>query len=446
MSDLDTVISKRISQYDKILIVLCAIYPIVPAYFKIARFSFPYICYILLLLCSLFFYNLNQYFRVNLLTIILLLWMIINVLLCFYHSYYYGAVWVILLVMAGLTLGNCLKRKNVFIRVIIGVCYASGIVCIFGLIEAITGFNIWTIFNNSDAVININPPRFGITRIVAFAYQTISYGTFLVLIACLLMYLLSIKKIVSFRQRFFLKLIYCLVVLNIVLTLSRSVILIYIVSQIMILYGLGAKKLLTIILKIMVIGIIGLFFLSFIAPEIFHSIRNVYYMILAVFDKGYTELIAGEFGKDNLNAVGTRLDIYKWVYEKVGNHVWLGVGFKTPFSYEYDSGNIWHTMVTKSAIEVEYMLAFYETGYVGLVSEIIVFLTIVVVSIKKRFTPSYWEGKISFNYIMFVIMTCLMVQYFMVNQSSEQYLFFLIVALFLAYNNHSKFNENGVNI
>lgn len=439
MNSLETAKPKKNGQYNKIIITLCAIYPVIPPYFKIAGFSFPYICYIVLLMYSLSINRAKLKYRSNALETVLLFWMVTNVFLYCYHDYFYGAVWIVLLIVAGIVLENNIRDWRMFVRIILAVCYVTGVVCIFGIVEALTGFNIWTIFNNSDATININPPRFGLTRIVSFTYQTISYCTFLVLAACLIMYLLNIKGDINRKQRKLLKCIYVLTVVNIILTLSRSAILIFIVSQIMILYGLGAKKLLKTMARAAVVGVAALFILSIIAPEAFHTIRNVYYMIMAVFDNEYTSLIAGEFGNDNLNVIGTRLDIYKWVYEVIEKETMFGVGFNTPFSYEFDSGNIWHTILTKNSIEVEYLLTFYETGYVGLISECVVFSAIVITSVKRKFIASRWEGKIGFNYIMFVVMVCLIIQYFMVNQSSEQFLFFLIVALFMTYNNHRKF-------
>lgn len=167
-------------------------------------------------------------------------------------------------------------------------------------------------------------------------------------------------------------------------------------------------------------------------------------MIIAVFDSNYTSFISKEFGKDNLNAIGTRTDIYGWVYEKVRNNLLLGVGFKTPFSYKYDSGNLWHTMITKSAIEVEYLLTLYESGIIGLLSEIFVFLSLICSCLKNNFKCTVWENKISFNFLSFVIFISMILMYFMVNQSSEQYVFNILICLFLAYNFRIKKGVNNI--
>lgn len=429
----------RIKQYDKILILLCAGYVVIPAYFKIVGISFSYICCMMVIAFGLGLRQFNMKFQYNRLTGVLLLWLGINTIVYLVHAYFWGAVWNFLIIAAGIIVGNTIKDRRVFTGIILQVIYVTGIVCIFGIVESLSGFNIWKYFNNSGAVININPPRFGLTRIVSFAYQTISYGTYLVMASCLAMYLLYIKETISKKQKNYVKICYVLIVINLLLTISRSVILIFIVSQVMLLYGLGAKKLLKKLLNIFILGVAALVVFSLIAPKVFEAVQNVYYMMMAIFDSDYTSLIASSFGKDNLNAVGTRLDIYKWTYEKVAGRVWFGVGFHTPFSYMYDSGNAWHTMIEKTAIEVEYLLTFYESGYIGLISEVIVFFTVLLESYKGRKKTTNWEGKLGFNYLMFVIISCMIVQYFMVNQSSEQNLFFLIIGLFLAYNNNRNF-------
>lgn len=427
--------TSRIKQYDKILVFLCAVYVVIPPYFKILGVSFPYICYILVICAGFLYHNFKLRIKNNKLTHVLLLWLVVNVFINCYHSYFFGAVWTFLLVAAGVVLANTITDKKVFISILLHVSYITGLVCVLGFVEAVFGFNIWSYLNNSGGYININPPRFGLIRIVSFAYQTISYGTFLVLVSCIIQYLLSINEIINEKQKRDLKVIYVLVVMNIILTLSRSVFLIYGISQVMILYGKGAKKLLRMMLKISIVGVVTLFILAIFVPSVFNAIMNVFYMMMALFDKDYTFLIANSFGTDNLNAVGTRLDIYKWTYESIAGKTWLGIGFKTPFSYIYNSGNIWNTMIEKNGIEVEYLLTFYETGYLGLILEVLVLLTILLDSFKKRKKSTDWEGKVGFNYIMLVVIACMIAQYFMVNQSSEQYLFFLIIGLYLSYNN-----------
>lgn len=429
------------SKFEKILIFFAALYPIIPAYFKIVGFSFPNLCCITFILLSALYRKIRFVIKKNVVVFSVLLWMVINVGIYFYHFYFFGAIWCICTVVAGMIFADNINNERLFVRILLAIVYVAGIVCMFGLIESITGFRVFSIFNTSGDKIDINPVRFGITRIVGFAYQTISYAVYLVLSGCLAFYLMTLKEYISDKERKKIKCIYVLIVINILLTLSRSAIFIFIISQVLLLWRMGMKKVLKMMFYSAVLVIIVLVMMYFIAPKVFHQLQNIYYMMMAVIDNNYISRIATEFGNDNLNAVGTRTDIYGWVYEKVKDNIWLGVGFKTPFSYEYDAGNQYHTMIKKTAIEVEYLLTLYETGIWGLLSEIIVFISIIgksAGSVLHRFLSKRWENKLSFNYLVLTIFVCMILMYFMVNQSSEQYLLNIIIVLFIAYNSIGK--------
>ena len=434
----------KIYKFDKVLIFFAVLYPVIPAYFKIVGFSFPNLCCISFILIALIYKKIRLVLKKNIVVFSLLLWMMVNAFIYIYHSYYFGAIWTICTVIAGLIYVDNIKKQSVFINIIIAIVYVSGVICLLGIIEAISGFNIFSFLNTSGDKIMINPARFGLTRIVGFSYQTISYSVYMIICACFAVYLLNLKNVLNNRSIVRVRCIYILIVINIFLSLSRSAIIIFLMSQMLFLWKMGMKKVIKTIVIAFFICCILLFFLSYIAPSVFHQVKNLYYMIIAVFDSNYTSFISKEFGKDNLNAIGTRKDIYGWVYEKVRNNLLLGVGFKTPFSYKYDSGNLWHTMITKSAIEVEYLLTLYESGIIGLLSEIFVFLSLICSCLKNNFKCTVWENKISFNFLSFVIFISMILMYFMVNQSSEQYVFNILICLFLAYNFRIKKGVNNI--
>lgn len=444
----------KIRGFSKCLIGFIALYPIIPAYFKIIGFSFPNFCCISLIAISILYRKAHLRIKKDGVVFTLLMWMIVNVAMYFYHDYFFGAIWCICTVVAILILSDNIKTKDLFIRTLLTIVYVTGIVCCFGVLESLTGFNIFSFLNTSGDVVNINPVRFGITRIVGFAYQTISYAVYLDIVACLCFYLLTLRNCISSKQIKIVKIIYLLIFVNLLLTLSRSAILIFAIIHVMLLWKMGIKKVLKTFFFGLVLAVLALFILSLVAPNIFHQIQNMFYMMMAVFDSDYTALIQAEFGKDNLNAVGTRTDIYGWVYETVKDKIWTGVGFKTAFSYEYDSGNMWHTMITKTAIEVEYLLTLYQAGIIGVVAEGFLLIRLVWSSFTKSFKCTSWENKMSFNYLCFVAFISVVVMYFMVNKSSEQYLFNIVIALFMAYNfkvkkettYDNRINGNGVRI
>lgn len=432
-------IEKKFTSFQKLLLIILGFYPVIPAYFKVLGFSSPNLCYLLLILAAIVFKQRVLKVKLNFLNLVIAFWLLINLFLYFYHGYYFGALWAFLLVAAGIVVSGTVKTKDLFFKILINLCNITGVICILGLFESFTGFNIWSYLNNSGANISINPPRFGITRIVSFTYQTISYSVYLTIIACVVFYLLSCKNNLDKKTVLRLKIDYLLIIINIVLTLSRSGILLFVFTQFLLLIKTGGKHFLKTVIRIVIVFLLFIFFVSVAFPSLYHFLQNFYYMILAVFDDRYTSLIASEFGKDNLNVTGTRLIIYKWVWQKVNGKYVLGVGYNTPFSYFYDAGNIYHTVIEKTAIEVEYLLTFYESGFLGLIAEICVFISLLVSSVSNKFQSSSCEGKIGFNYLFFVIVLGLVLVYFSVNQSSEQYIFYLLISMHIAYNQRRKY-------
>lgn len=438
---MDGLQNPKLSQYDKASILFAILYPIVPAYFKIGV-SFTYIAYIFIIICSFIMLRRKLFLQLNLTSFCLFFWVIVNVMLYFIHGYFIGAFWTILLAIAVIVFSVNIKNGYVFQKIILGICYATGFVCILGIIESITGINVWSFLNNSGETIMYNDLRFGMTRIVSFTYQTITYCTYLVLASALVFYAISFSGNYGKPVKRNLKIIYVLVCINVALTLSRSAILVFIIQQLFLLYKMGFVKLIKRLLQLSCTIILILFLVSLVNPYFFIRIRNLFYMLLAVFDNSYTKVIAEDFGNDNLEAVGTRLLIYKWVYEKVRDNLFMGVGYNTPFLYTFTAkSGVYDYIATKKTIEVEYLFTLYRSGILGLVAEIVALVSIPIMGIKKRFFCADWENKLSFNYVISVSFVCLSIQYFFVNQSSEQNLLYLMVALFLSYNYHHKFTK-----
>ena len=431
--------NSRLSQYDKISLVFAFLYPIIPMYFKIGV-SFTYVMYAVILVFIFGQKKLNFVVKMNFAIIAMLIWVVTNCFLYILHMYYVGAVWTMLMALAIFFYGMEIRDANTFKSVILSISYATGVICILGIFEGITGYNVFEILNNSNADIMYNPPRFGRIRILTFAYHTISYCTYLMLASAIIFYAMSIIEKQQKKISILLKLIYVLLWINVVLTLSRSAMIVFILQQLLMLWGLGAKKIIKILFNIVVISLLCLALIIFIKPEIMKNIENVIYMLLAIFDSNYTELIANDFGSDNLEAVGTRVILYEWVYERVKDNIMFGVGYNKPFNYVYIARYGTTTyMGVKEAIEVEYLMTLYKTGIVGLIVEVLAFISIPITAIKKRLKPASWENSLSFNYVVLITMICLMIQYFFVNQSSEQNMLYLIIALFIGYNCKNKF-------
>jgi len=331
------------------------------------------------------------------------------------------------------SLQTLIDTKVRFLKAINVVLYGCFVVCILGIIEEITRFNIFSLLN-PEYVLNYNPLRFGILRILGFAEHTIVYGVYLMFCMSLCFYKFQfIKK--DLYKRFFLIILYILMWINLILTLSRSIIICTFISQLLMLYFSGVKKFFKVILKSLIFLIPLLIFVLVTIPSIRIAINYGLLMILAVFNDKYSTAIASAFGNDNLNALGNRFDLYHWVAEKMGNSWLFGYGIHSNFSYSYTKSNGIYTWTqTKDSIEVQYLSTLYHYGLLGMITEIFSFVGLLTESFRKKMARRVWERNISFNSIALSAFLFYFIELFAVNQTSEKNIFYIFIILFLIYN------------
>ena len=101
--------------------------------------------------------------------------------------------------------------------------------------------------------------------------------------------------------------------------------------------------------------------------------------------------------------VGNRFDLYGWVSEKMAGHWLFGHGLYADFSYSFTQSNGFYSWIqTKDSIEVEYLNTLYQFGIFGMMTEVLSFLSVLGLNIKKYSSKLFFEKKISFNKIAFV--------------------------------------------
>ena len=187
------------------------------------------------------------------------------------------------------------------------------------------------------------------------------------------------------------------------------------------------------IMKIGLCGIAAIVVLSLFSPKIANITKNLGYMILAVFNDDYTTVIASAFGGDNLHAQGDRIHLFKWVISEMDGGWIFGHGKDALFRHSYSMSNgIWDWTVVKENIEVQYLDVMYRYGVVGLITEVLLYLKILNLSFSKK-KPA-WDKKLSFKKVVFSILLMYYIQLFVVNQTTERNLFYIIVFMILIYN------------
>lgn len=339
-------------------------------------------------------------------------------------------------------LNYTIRCKADFLCLIKAVILSGVFVSCFGIVEEVTRFNIFS-FIHPTGELNYNPLRFGMLRIISFSSHTIVYGVYLMFVMSLCLYYFQfIKKNKRIRNRYLVA--YILLWVNMLFTLSRSIIICAFLSQVLILYFIGGRKSFLFIIKSIMIAVPILVVLVLIVPSVRNIISNIFYMILAVFNTRYSSNIAGTFGNDNLFAYGNRFDLYGWVAQELQGNWMFGKGMNASFSHAYlDTDGIYTWTAYKTSIEVQYLNILFHYGLVGIISESLMYLTVLLTALKNRKKNTFCEVQIGFNSIAVSIFLMYFIEFFAVNQSSDQNIFYIFLSIFIIYNTKRFKYSNG---
>lgn len=413
-----------------------ALYAIMPGYFVIAGIQFGNI----MALGFVFLWILitGRIKKVNLTfgcSVLIFVWIAWRSLVLLYHGELSRLIvfWVSTIGI-GLVTINWVNTKEKFLKCIDVLIWTFAAVGVLGVLESVTGFNIFSILNNSGVSLNYNGARLGVLRIISFTGQTINYCLCCAIMATLTIYRMCTIK--CLRRRRQLMLVYGLLVLNIVMTLSRSIILCFILSQLILFAKFGIHKLLRNVAIIVVVALAVSSVWSLVGDESSNMIAQFTYMLLAVFDDRFADKLASNWGAEDTSGVGDRFILYKWVWNTVKDNLLMGFGSRTEFQYTYqktDGAWTWNTI--KYGIEVNYLNMLFRYGVMGLITECLMYLNFAITSCMHAFKKyNNWEGKINYNYVMLVILIMNFLAWFAVSQSAEEPILYFAIFLMLAYN------------
>lgn len=411
------------------------LFPIMPSYFSIGGIAVINLLCLFVILTKLIIggYKNNRYAKGD--KILIFVWLLWETIICILHGDIANIVVTLLYIFAVVTVSEGVNTFEQFNKIIDYIIYTAGIISIWGVIEALTGFNVFSILNTSGATLNYNPPRFGLTRIISSSGHAIEYCSYCMMCLALAFYrIINMKR--SKRKKKFI-LMYVLIFSNAILTLSRSALICMLFSQIALLYVSGFTNFLKTIAKVLIcIAIIGA--LSSVAvPAIGQAIQTLIYMFLAIFSAKYRTIIASSFGNDNLSAFGNRLDLIGWVLKDMKGHYLLGMGPNTTFSHiftQYSGAYSWTTI--KNSIEVNYLNILWNYGIITLVLELLCTFRIIVNELKRKKIKV--EEKLSFGKTCGILSICYLVIWLAIAQGTEYKVFILITALFFAYGRITK--------
>ena len=416
----------------EVLEIFCALFPICPSYFYIFGLQvkelillFTLVAFIMLgsgvvslkmlkacipIFIFVFFTGTSQLYHMEMRTLIMQV-----------------VLWVGVLLFASTTINT----KERFYRLLDILIYAGVVVGIFGFIEEITHFNIFSLLNTAGATIKYNPLRLGILRIISFTSHAISYCTYCMFILALLLY--RVEHTEKGEKK---KYIYFAVIIaaNAMLTLSRIAYIGIFIELVLYLYYSGRKQFIFKTVKYLVILLICVGIGCLFSSSLRRKVQLSVYIVGAYFDDSYITLLRENGFTDNPGGVGNRLDLYGWVYDEMNGKIWFGNGATSKFEHVFVNKDGYNQ--TKSSIEVEWLRTLYRYGIIGLIGEIILFLSILA---KAYFMKEDPENGLGFGKTCFSIVLAYIVVFFGVMQNQDVQAFAVIIMLLLAYKQYNGF-------
>lgn len=312
-----------------------------------------------------------------------------------------------------------IKKSSDFKSVIKIISYIFLIYSLLCILESISGINIFdTIFNRNISISGGNGYRYGILRSHGACTMSINNGIILVMGLSIVSYYLF-----NYASSAIFKLTYVCLWISIILNLSRMVVFIAVLSQIIIAIKCGFAWLIKRILLFLTIIIIGLFISE-------NGIKNVVDLFNSFFGPIFnTDLINAA---SNLGGIGNRLELWSVVFDRVKDSIIFGNGFDASLNYavEYSmGGGYW----IKDSIEVHWLSTLFQTGLFGLIG----FISYQLYCLKSTYKNRNYivdEKIFSFNYLAFILSIFYFISLFTVSGFEDLIFYYFVFNLFEAYN------------
>lgn len=355
-----------------------------------------------------------------------LFYLITVIVVNFFHLTLNNLIWSSLEIFLLLMIFPTLFRKEKDFYYIIDVfLFAGGILAILGIIETFTGFNLFdTLSGNYVVKYGANSLRFGLTRSRGFLTTSINNALFLGMSATLCAYRISTTKTYTQKKR--LICVYILLLTNMISTMSRGVMIIFAIVQLIMWWK---NKVITNpfkMLKIITAFAVALLMLNIMGIPVIRIIHNLFSMFAVIINPSYGESIASDFGM-NLYGVGSRLQLFGLVWDAVKDNFVLGNGYQTHFSVRLTS------TIVKTSIENTYLGYLYYGGFVGLMGILILLIGVIISSIRKSKRLISSESGMSFEWMMVLLTAAYAASLFTVYAVDDLRTFYFLIAMLFAH-------------
>jgi hypothetical protein len=318
---------------------------------------------------------------------------------------------------------NGIKNKSQFDYSLEFLIKIFGILSVLGIIETFTNFNIFDCIRNVNTQIDTGL-RFGLHRSRGMMVVCQNYGIFLIMAASLTFY-----QIQNWKNKKIYKIIYILISINELCTLTRATIAAFIVTQVILVIKCGEIKRFKVWIRGIIVFVILYFVVTVLKIEsVNNALNSIYSMFIAVLDPEAASQIANQFGT-NVGGIGQRLDLYGWILEEIQGHELLGLGPYEVFI------RVVNADFTKTSIENQYLSLLFHYGWVGLGSYILWGIAYMCYLTKKFIADKRQNSRtLSFNFVMLTFMAVYFIALFTCAEIDEVYLIMYTMGLTFSHN------------
>lgn len=313
----------------QVILFFVALYPILPGYFKIVNLDSGVFLAIIFCMINFSFILLeNKKISISQKLLVMLalcsMLMLIPLLL---HGENNRAIRIIIeYFLTPLFFINGIKRKKDIIDAINVVLYVCCALTFCGVIEFISKKSLFVFLFNGSAN-DFYPSlqmRGSLARIATTFGHSISFAIYLSACALLafFMYCRTKKKKYLF--------IYIMILVNIIMTVARFPIIVFVIFQLIMLWNDGYKNFIKTILKVSIIGVLLVVIGGIIFPKIFETLNAIMLIVGGVFSASAAAKV-GDIS--NANPFIYRFELFKVIPQYFKGHLLFGNGENIGFTF-----------------------------------------------------------------------------------------------------------------
>lgn len=319
---------------------------------------------------------------------------------------------------------NITSRERLF-KTFNVILYAGLIQCAFAVVEILFEYNLFSMIQTIPADEAMGALKFtyrdGIVRVEGSFGQPIPFAMYMLFLNFICLIIFKKANILKEKSNNLAKVVYVLSFIIILLTISRMVIILTLLMQILYIATFPKNKRIIIFLIAL---ILILFFVLIISLSDSSTLRDAFYAVLAVFDSSYYEKMS-----DGGQNVSYRLYLFQALGDTIFDNLWIGIGYDdfSTFSFHVvTSVTEWQA----TSIDNNLLSTLLTYGIIGFIAKYFLLISVIIHTITRLISKR--EDKTFYLMALFIAIIYLL--YLMsVAQLTENRIFYVLVGVYWAF-------------